>query len=207
MPLKKSPDIFPIVKGIQDYLVRKGVSSAVIPYHRAPVKPPATTPNFSTQLKTLTEMLDLHHCQARHFVSKIESLAQANRQLKFIFISISNGAVFSNQVMELLPPQLAARTFSIELGPPFWHGLLRSENNLILDNEGADPLTTGEVETVLASLLEDIGNLLIGWVKGKNHRLEEVWHIPDHDYIWDEIEPTVLDFLDRRVIQSTAANP
>lgn len=152
-------------------------------------------------------MLDLHHCQARHFVSKIESLAQANRQLKFVFISISNGAVFANQVMELLPPELAAQTFSIELGPPFWHGLLSSENNLILNNEGADPLTTGEVEIVLASLFEGIRNLLISRVKGENHRLEEVWHIPGHDYIWDEIEPTVLDFLDRRVIQCTTANP
>ncbi|MCL6465429.1 MAG: hypothetical protein K6T77_01585 [candidate division WOR-3 bacterium] len=207
VPLKKSPDILPIVKGIQDYLSSKGVSSVVVPYRRAPVKPPATTPTLPIQLKALTEMLDLHHSQAHRLVAQLDSFAMANPRLKFIFVSVSNGAVFSNQVLELLPQQLAERTYSIELGPPFWHGLLRGENNLILDNDGADPLTTGEVEIVFASLFKGISNILSSWFSGKKPRWEEVWHITDHNYPWEQVRPAILQFLEHRVIAQGTANP
>lgn len=206
-PLEKSPDILPVVKGIQDYLLQVGLSSIIINYHRAPVDPFSPGTDCLTRLKTIAEMLDLHHSQARCLVHQIESLAGMNSQLKFILIGISNGALFANQVMELLPAQLAKRTFSIELGPPFWHRQLRGKNNLILDNEGTDPLTTGEVETILASFLGGLGTFFTRWLLGKNSRLEECWHIPYHDYPWEKVQSTVTDFLRRQVITRTAVNP
>ena len=140
-------------------------------------------------------------------VAQLDSFALANPRLKFIFVSVSNGAVFSNQVLELLPPQLAERTYAIELGPPFWHGLLRSENNLILDNDGTDPLTTGEVEIVFASLFKGVRNILSSRFSGKKQRWEEVWHIPDHNYPWEKVRPAILEFLEHRVIARVTANP
>ncbi len=207
VPLERSRDIFPTVKGIVDYLDSCGLKTGVVIYQRAPApQPDARRPGLQVQVSALTEMLGFHRSRARQLAEAIENVARNHPGLKFIILGLSNGATFTNQTMELIAPAIQHRVFSIEMGMPFWRAVLVTENNLILTNEGADPLWNGEVEELFASLLRGLKDFICWQVAGKGGVFEEAWHIPGHDYRWERIKPVVSDFLRRRVVPMRGAN-
>ncbi len=195
IPIERCPEVLPIVKGIADYLDSCGWRVVVVPFSRAPVDSPATTPSPITQLITVAEMFSIHHSRARALVREIESLVQRNPDLRFVLLGISNGAVFVDQATGLLSPLADSRVVAIEIGPPSWHGRYKAENILQLDNEGQDPLTQGKFEEVFASLLGGFMKFAFNLFTGNPTRFEEIWHIPGHDYPWEAIRHKVCLFL------------
>ncbi len=199
--LEKSDDILPTIQAVQAYFETCGLSSKVVIYRRAPAKPPATTPKSDVEWRILTEMFGFHHTGSRQFAKKMESLATNNPEVQFILIGISNGATFIDQTMQFISPAIANQVIAIEVGVPFWRGIYNSENILRFDNEGADPLTRGEMDILVATLVKGAFNLFRKFLAGRSARWNQVWQIPEHGYSWERIGPTVRAFLNRHLIQ------
>lgn len=199
VPLQQAQDLKPIIEGIQAYLDSNGIKPIVSPHRRAPAHFPSP-PSLNIQLAMITEMLGIHKTRARRFAADLETLCAKNPQVKWLLIGLSNGADFVDKTMELISPTTSARVFAIEIAVPFWRGVCNYENILRFDNNGKDPLPNGELEEVFFAALKAGINFLSSAVNGEWRGWERAWHIPAHDYHWENIGPAVRAFLQKHLV-------
>ncbi len=202
VPMHLAADLKPTVDGIRYYLESRGLRTMVLIYRRA--RPDVRDQiSFESQVAVITELLGLHQTRARRFAAEVETVAAANLQTKFILIGLSNGGGFVDNTMALLSPKLRKQIVGVTIGVPFWRGVCEDSSILhIANNSGTDPLASGEVEELLASLITGFFNLVWQRIKGKELRFQEVWHIQGHNYEWQSIKPVVSEFLDWRLFNN-----
>lgn len=145
-------------------------------------------------------MLGLHQTQARQFTNTLESLLVKNPKVRFVLIGLSNGGAFVDKTVQLMSPGRNKHVIGVALGVPFWNARTISDNILHLDNDGNDPLTKGKVEELVGVTLCGFLQKVAALVDTPTFPLEEIWHIPHHDYHWEKIKPMVLDFIDHRLL-------
>ena len=145
--------------------------------------------------------------QARFFASKkkilaaeLEFLTKHNNNLKVILIGISQGAVFSNAVMQQLPG--LRQVYSIELGIVFLHRSRRvvTERTLAVDSNGLMP--DAMMEWNIISMLKAFSAAPFRWIKyqleGKPVKLGHCINVPGHEYNWEhpEVQRQLENFLE-----------
>lgn len=190
-----------IVEGVSDTLERLGYSWLLIQYFRcgsswwAPMRDIKDQARFFLQGKTF---------KAEVMAAELEFIIRHLSSLKVILIGVSNGAAFSNAVMQQLGK--LRHIYSIELGVFFPHMSRRvvTKRTLAIDSNGLVP-DTGAQRNMIAGLKAYLTALfktaLIRWVKyrleGKRVKFTHCINVPGHEYDWEypEVQRQIVDFL------------
>ena len=138
--------------------------------------------------------------KARMMATELQFITQHSNNLKVILIGISQGAAFSNTVMQQLDE--LHQVYSIELGLFFPHMPRRvvTENTLALDSNGLvpDPVANRNLKIGLKTY----ATAPFRWAKcrlqGKPETFAYCMNVPGHEYSWDypEVKGRIEDFLE-----------
>jgi hypothetical protein len=145
--------------------------------------------------------------QARFFAFKrqilaaeLEFLTRHISGLKVVLMGISQGAVFSNAVMQQL--QGLRQVYSIELGIVFLHRSRRvvTERTLAIDSNGLmpDAMMEWDVLTMLKAFAVAPFRWIKYWLEGKPKKLSLCINVPGHEYNWEhpEVRRQIGEFLE-----------
>ena len=131
--------------------------------------------------------------------AEVEFLTRHLENLKVILIGISQGAGFSNAVMQRLSE--LQRVYSIELGVFFIHRSRRvlTERTLAIDHNGL--MTDAVIEGDLMTMVMTLPMAFLRWVKyrlkGKPVKFSRCIKLAGHDYHWEypKVSQQIGDFL------------
>jgi len=193
VPVEAARDLSPALAGMHRWLRARGKQTAQVVCRRGDVGPHA-------DLSILTEMAGFHHTRARELALALCRLRRARPGLRILMVGLSNGATFTDQVMDQFAPGDDHRIFAVEIAPPFWRSTLCRPNVLRLDNEGLDPLPAGELGVLVGASVFGLFQYALARVRGRVLRFEEVFHVPGHDYSWPVLAADVTAFLDRQLL-------
>lgn len=191
-PLEKAEDFAPIIKGVQETLDEWGYTSLVIPYQR-------TQDNFLGKITGIKGTIWSFQNQAETLSKEIEEFLKENPGKKIIIAGLSNGAAFVDDTMEKISDNVKNRVYAIEVGVPFWKEKLNSENVLLLNNEGKDPLAKGETKVLLSSLFKAPFKWLLAKISGENLTFSQAFYMPGHEYSWVKVKADVVTFLEDKL--------
>ncbi|MBI2287612.1 MAG: hypothetical protein HYY41_03265 [Chloroflexi bacterium] len=181
-----------IVEGISNTLRKRGYTGALIQHFRT-----------GTGLREI--MRDIRE-QARFFTSKAEILAAELKfitghlnSLKVILIGASQGAAFSNAVLQRV--NNLEPVHSIELGTPFFYKSRRviTKKTLAIDSNGLMP--DAMMEWDVLTILKAFAAAPFRWIKyrlqGTPIRFSYCINVPGHEYNWEypEVQQHIEDFL------------
>lgn len=194
-PLDDSLDFLPIVRGIQATLSERGYKAVVVPYYRA-------RKNFLGKLSEIKEIafFEYRH-QVNDVVLKIENFLKSDPSKKVVVTGLSNGAYFTEKIIESLPKSLKDRVLAIEIGPPFWLKKNFSENVLILDNQGKDAFSTGKIDELITCLLRAPFLYLTLKSAGQELTFSQAIKASGHEYFWSSplVNKQIKEFLRTRI--------
>jgi hypothetical protein len=193
-PLEKADDLAPIVLGTQDVLSDMGHSSVVIPYKR-------TKNSVLGKIESSRDLLLYFDTQATNLVSELEHLLQSESDSRVIITGLSNGAAFTDSIMERIPPDIRDRVLAIEVGLPFWDTAFDNENVLSLDNNGQDAFSKLRIGTFLGALIKTPFKWLLAKVSGENLSLGHAMYVPGHQYYWESpsVKENIISFLNEKL--------
>jgi hypothetical protein len=131
--------------------------------------------------------------------AEVEFLTRHIENLRVILIGISQGAGFSNAVMQRLNE--LKRVYSIELGVFFYHRPRRviTERTLAIDHNGLAP--DALIEGDLLTLVMTLPMACLRWVKyrlkGEPVKFSRCIKLAGHDYHWEypRVSQQIGDFL------------
>jgi len=193
-PLEKADDFSPIITGIQETLNEWGYNSIVVPYNR-------TKDSFLGTIGGVKGTIFSFQNQTEKLSKNIEDFLKENPGKKIIITGLSNGAAFANEIMEKLSKDKNSAVFAIEVGTPFWKKTLNSENILVFNNGGKDPLVKGDVKILFSTILKMPFRWLSAKISGKNLNFSRAFYMPNHAYSWTDIKPEVNSFLEEKLKQ------
>ncbi|MFC1873504.1 hypothetical protein ACFLW3_01665, partial [Chloroflexota bacterium] len=137
-------------------------------------------------IKNVKGLCRLSDRKVNIMVQKLQFIARHNPSLKIIMISISQGAAFSNAVMQRLNefPQV----YSIELGIFFLHKPQRvlGERTLAIDSNGTSPDAAyqGDILNIAKTYLTAPFRLLKYRLQGNPKTITYCVNVPGHNYDW-----------------------
>lgn len=158
------------------------------------------------------EQLTHYPSKAKELAAKIDFLTKHISGLRVIITGQSNGAAFAGEVISRL--QGNREVYSIQIGIPFWHRVSKTDQSLVIDNNGvgADSLTQRDLGRLLKANLVRLFVLNkipaftpFDWLLTRavlilgpydfGLRLEA----PGHDYLWQYpgVGPVIQNFLDK----------
>ncbi len=184
-----------IVEGVNKTIKKLGYSGSLVQYFRS-----AT--GWKAVLNDTKEQTHFFANKARIMAEEMKFITEHLVNLKIVMIGVSQGAAFSNAVLQNTDGQ--ERIFSIELGTPFFYKSKRvvTERTLTLDNNGLmpDSLMEWNVPVILKTYL----GAPFRWAKyklqGKNIKFTYCINVPGHDYNWDypEVQRQIEEFLEEK---------
>jgi hypothetical protein len=135
----------------------------------------------------------------RVLAAEVEFLTRHIENLRVILIGVSQGAGFSNAVMQRLNE--LKRVYSIELGVFFYYRPRRviTERTLAIDHNGLTP--DAVIEGDLLTLVMTLPMACLRWVKyrlkGKPVKFSRCIKLAGHDYRWEypRVSQQIGDFL------------
>lgn len=179
------PEWDSIVEGIEEELETLGYSTLLVIYAR-------TSEGLWDSFIEFREAIRFYPSKARPLASEIDFLTEHIEDIAVILMGESSGAIFSNEVVELL--EANPRVYSIQTGIPFtYHGVV-SDRSLVINDNGIIPdvLSTGDLWAIFRA---NLGHL-------PTYRPEEghlLFYIraPGHIYTWDHpgVNSEVSSFL------------
>lgn len=188
-PLEKSDDFSPVVEGIKKTLCDLGHNPIIIPYLRA-------KNSFLGKITVIKEALNSFN-EHNVFSEEVEDFLNKNPDKKVIMVGLSFGAYFVDKVMEKFSESFKNRIFAIELGSPFWKNP-SPENILRFNNDGADPISKGEIKGVTKGFFRIYFKWILEVIFGRKISLSEMLHFKGHDYSWLRLEPEITPFLEKQ---------
>jgi hypothetical protein len=181
-----------VVEGITAAVKGQGYNSALIQYFRS-------DHGFRAVIEDVRE-------EARFFVRKstvmaaeLEFVTRHFENLEIILIGVSQGAAFSNAVMQHLNEQ--HHVVSIEMGLPFYYRSRRviTERTLALDSNGdmPDDLMDLNVPVILITYFTAPFRWLKHRIHGKKLKFSYCINVPGHNYDWQypEVHRRIENFL------------
>lgn len=158
----------------------------------------------------LKEQFSHYPLKAKELAAKINFLTQNISGLKVIITGQSNGAGLAGEAIERL--QANPEVFSVQVGMPFWHRVLKTNRSLIISNNGIGPdsLTQRDIVTLLKSnwvrlfiLNKAPAFTPFDWLISRAILLFGPPNLglgmaaPGHDYMWDYpgVGPVIHAFL------------
>jgi len=191
-PPEKAEDFLPIVKGIQETLYERGLNSIVVFYER-------TKNNFFGKITAIKEIFHSFQDQAENLAEEIDIYLEQNPSRKIIMAGLSNGGAFVDATMTKISDEIKNNIFAIEAGVPFWKKPLTSENVLLLDNNGKDSLSKGQINTLIMTLIEAPFRWILAKISGKNIAFSRAIQVPGHQYEWTKVSPEITTFLKEKM--------
>jgi len=191
-PLEKAEDFAPIIEGIQETLNEWGYNSMVIPYER-------TKNSFFGKITGIKGTIWAFRNQAEPLSKEIEEFLKKNPSKKIIMAGLSNGAAFVDDTMGEISDNIKNQVLAIEVGVPFWKKKLDSENILLLNNQGKDPLSKGEIKVLFSVLFKAPLRWLLAKVSGENITFSQALYFSGHEYSWIKVKPDITSFLESKL--------
>jgi len=191
-PLERADDFLPIAKGIQETLNEWGYNSIIVPYNR-------TKDSFLGTIGGIKGTIFSFQNQTEKLSGNIEDFLKENPGKKIIITGLSNGAAFANEIMEKLSKDKNSAVFAIEVGTPFWEKTSNSEDILVLNNEGKDPLVKGDIKILFSTILKMPLRWFWAKISGKNINFSRAFYMPNHAYSWADVKPEVNSFLEEKL--------
>ena len=181
-----------VVAGISSTLEKLGYSWSLSQHFRADA-------GWRAHLRDLRDYLHFFAVKRRVLAAEVEFLTEHLKNLKVILIGISQGAGFSNAVMQKLNE--LQPVYSIELGVFFFHRPRRviTERTLIIDHNGLMP--DAVIEGDLITMVMTLPMAFLRWVKnrlkGKPVKFSHCIKLAGHDYHWKypKVSHQIRDFL------------
>ena len=181
-----------VVAGISATLEKLGYSLSLSQHFRSGV-------GWRTHLRDIRDYIRFFTVQRRVLAAEVEFLTRHIENLEVILIGISQGAGFSNAVMQRLSS--LKRVYSIELGVFFYHRPRRviTERTLIIDHNGL--ATDAVIEGDLVTMLMTLPMAFFRWVKyrlkGRPIQFSRCIKLAGHDYHWEypKVSQQIGDFL------------
>jgi len=128
----------------------------------------------------------------------LEFLAENLPDKKIILAGLSAGGALVEETMAKISEE--AQVYAVAVGIPFWQKTTESENILLLDNNGKDTLSAGEIKSLLFSLVKTPFRWIFSKINGQNLPLALSFQAPGHEYLWDlpEVGPQIISFLEEK---------
>lgn len=191
-PMSEDPEWPSILYGISDYLQDKhGLSSAIMEHMRASY-------GGAGYLAALGEMQSKYPQAAPVLAAKLAFLTRYHPALRVIVTGRSHGAIFTNEVVELLLDN--DRVYSIQAGrSPDYGRSQESPRHLLLPGNGAspDPLSERDWWSIIKA---NVGRIPPTMPPEEGSMQVFKWYLraPGHAYTWDipELREQIVGFLD-----------
>ncbi len=193
-PLEQAEDFAPIIKGIQQTFQSWGCNSLVVPYIR-------TKDSFLGKISGTKDFLTSFEFSSEILAKKIEILSRDFPDKKIIITGLSSGAALVKATMKKISNEAKDSIYGIAVGTPFWHKNLESENILQLNNSGKDSLSTGEVKTLIFTLIKTPFKWISSKITGENLSFGQAIQAPGHKYPWfsPEVGSQIVTFLENKI--------
>lgn len=181
-----------LVTGVSATIEKLGYTSLLIQYLR-------TGRGWREKIRDVKEQLQLFTFKARLMTAELRFLTQHINPLKVLLIGVSQGAIFSNAVMQYLTE--LDPVYSIELGLPFFQRSRRvvTERTLAIDSNGLMPDATvqGNLTGVLEAYLVGPFKWIMYQLQRRPVRFAQCINARGHDYDWEypEVRQQIEDFL------------
>ncbi len=181
-----------IVEGVDKTISDLGYSGSLVQYFRS-------TTGWKAVLEDIREQSRFFANKAKIMAAEMKFITQHLSNLKIVMIGVSQGAAFSNAVLQNINGE--DRIFSIELGTPFFYKSRRviTDRTLTLDNNGLMPDSL--MEWNVPVILRTYFTAPFRWIKykmqGKKIKFTYCINVPGHDYNWDypEVQRQIEQFL------------
>jgi hypothetical protein len=188
-PPQEAADFAPILRGIQDTLSAANYHPEVISYER-------TEKSFLGRITGLRGFISSFNFQSSALADQLEEHLKENPEGKIIITGLSNGAAFTNQVIEKMGKEAAGQVLAIEVGTPFWEKPIRADNVLFLDNNGQDSLADGKIPSLLLALVKAPFRLVSAKLCGTSLSFSRSIQAPGHEYTWNSSTGSdIIQFL------------
>ncbi len=182
-----------IVTGIGATIERLGYSQLLVQYFRS-------GNGWREQIRDIREQYRFFATKARVMAAELEFITQHIDNLKVVLIGISQGAAFTNSVMQQLTR--LDRVYSIEFGMFFPHISRRviTERTLVLDSNGLVPDAAVRLDIMAVAKAYMVAPFR--WVKhllkARLVRFGYCVRVRGHDYDWGypQVRQQVVDFLE-----------
>ncbi len=194
----------------QTWLVGIETELTKLGYNYYEVEDIRTGKGLLSYLYEFKEQLTHYPSKAKEMAAKIDFLTKNVSGLRVIITGQSNGAAFAGEVISRL--QGNREVYSIQIGIPFWHRVSKTDQSLVIDNNGVggDSLTQRDLGRLLKANLVRLFVLNkvpaftpFDWLVTRAFiiigpydfglRLEA----PGHDYMWQYpgVGPVIQNFL------------
>lgn len=193
-PLEEAEDFAPIVEGIQQTLTKWGYNSIVIPYNR-------TKDSFFGKVTGAKDFLTSFDSSSEVSAKTLEAITEKLPDKKIIIAGLSAGGTFVDETMEKISESAKDSVYAIAAGIPFWHNNFKSDNILLLDNNGKDTLSKGELKSLVLSLIKAPFKWLFSKINGQNLSFPQALRVPGHEYSWTspEVSLQIVTFLKNKI--------
>ena len=181
-----------IVEGVGATIEKLGYTCLLIPYFR-------TNSGWWEIMRDIKEQTRFFTSKAKIMAAELKFITEHLNNLRMIMIGVSQGAAFSNAVLQYLDGH--DRVFSIELGMPFPYKSRRviTGKTLALDSNGLmpDALMEWDVPTIVRTYVGAPFRWIKYKIQGKQIKFTYCINVPGHDYNWDypEVQRQVEEFL------------
>jgi len=182
-----------IVEGVSDTIERLGYSSLLIQYFR-------TGNGWREIMWDIREQAHFFTSKSKLMAAWLEFVTRHLNTIQVIFIGVSQGAAFSNAVLQCSSRLDKVR--SIELGMPFPYKSRRviTDKTLALDSNGLmpDALMEWDVATITKTYLAAPFRWVRYRLQGRPMKFTYCINVPGHDYNWEypEVQRQVESFLE-----------
>jgi hypothetical protein len=172
-----------VVEGVTATIINQGFDGAFIQYFRSGHGLQATIEDITEQIRFFTH-------KAKVMSAELEFVTSHYKNIRIILIGVSQGAAFSNAVMQHLNGE--DRVASIEMGLPFFYKSRRviTKNTLALDGNGEEPDDLMEVNIPI--ILYTYFTAPMRWIRykmqGNSIKFSYCINVPGHDYNWEHPE-------------------
>ena len=191
-PLGEAKDFAPVIEGIQETLEEWGYNSLVIPYTR-------TRDDLSGKIAGARDFFNSFQSSSEILAEKIEFLTEKFPDKKIIMAGLSAGGALVEETMAKISEE--AQVYAVAVGIPFWQKTVESENILLLDNNGKDALSKGELKSLISVLVKAPFKWISSKINGDDLPFSQVLQAPGHDYLWDspEVGLQIVTFLENKI--------
>jgi len=181
-----------IIEGVDNTIRKMGYSGVLVQYFRS-------STGWRAVFSDVREQSRYFNFKAEVMAEEMMLLTRHLNKLKILMIGISQGAAFSNAVLQRMDGE--ERIFSIEIGTPFYYKSksVATDRSLTLNGNGLmpDALMEYNVPVILKTYFTAPVRWLKYRIQGKKIKFTYCINVPGHDYNWDypEVRGKIEEFL------------
>ena len=160
-----------------------------------------TKNNLFGKITGARDFLNFFQTSSEILAEKVNFLTENLPDKKIILAGLSAGGALVDQTYEKISEEAKDSVYTIAAGIPFWHNTFESENILLLDNNGKDTLSKGELKSLISALVKAPFKWISAKINGDGLPFSQAFQASGHDYLWDspEVGPKIVTFLENKI--------